>query len=124
MSELATEEKKMVKRRKRVIIEEEVEDKKDPRMYETVTFIFWNDEQRGVPVNYEWVDKYVKYGECKGIFYDGKQYTLPRVAYEYYRDNCSTPKYRDVDQELIPGQMTKASKEVGRTYRFRLELVR
>lgn len=115
--------KKMTKRRRRVVIEEEIEDKKDPRLYEEVRFTFWNEEQRGVPISYEWIDKYLKFGACKGMFYDGKIYSLPRIAYDYYK-NLSTPIYKEVEQELVPGQIFKASKEVGRKYRFRLEEVR
>lgn len=118
-------EKKIYRKvRKRVFVEEEVEEKPNTAQYEMVTFRFWNDEQKGIPVDYQWIDRWTKPGKCKGIFRDGQTYTVPRIAYEYYRDQCSTPKYSNVDQELVPGQYTKAAKEVGRTYRFRLELVR
>lgn len=134
MSELELEEKveeikkpvqkRTRKVRKRVVIEEDVVEKQDPKQYEEVTFIFWNDEQKGIPVEYSWVDKWIRPGQCKGTFYDGKQYTLPRIVYEYYRDQCSMPKYANVEQEIVPGQFAKASKEIGRIYRFRLDVVR
>lgn len=88
--------------------------------YEPVEFVFWNEEQRGVVVPYEWTDRWIRIGECKGMFYDGQTYTLPKCVYDYYKQ-LSVPIYENRDQELIPGQMTKASKEVGRKYRFRLE---
>lgn len=123
------EEEKKEKRiyrkvRKKVFVEEEVEEKPNTADYELVTFRFWNDEQKGIPVDYQWVDRWIKPGKCKGIFRDGQTYTLPRIAYEYYRDQCSMPKMANIDQELVPGQFNKAAKEVGRIYRFRLEVVR
>lgn len=110
--------------RKRIVVDEEVEDCPNPQDYEPITFRFWNEEQRGIPVDYSWVDRWTKPGKCKGTFHDGQTYTLPKIAFEYYRDNCSLPKYANVEQELVPGQYSKAAKEVGRTYRFRLEVVR
>lgn len=110
--------------RKRVVVDEEVTEFPDQKLYEPVTFRFYNEEQRKVPVPYEWIDKWTKIGQCKGMFYDGKTYTLPRVAYEYYRDNCYEPIRADVEQEIYPGQTGFISQEVGRKHRFRLEEVR
>lgn len=124
MTEAVEEKTKVRKVRKKVFVEEEVVEQRDPKLYEPVTFVFWNEEQRGVPIDYEWIDRWMKPGQCKGKFYDGQKYTLPRIAYEYYRDHCSTPIYSNVEQELVPGQMSKASKEIGRKYRFRLDVVR
>lgn len=119
----ATSTRKYKKVRRRVVVEEDREVTKDPKQYELVTFRFYNEEQRGIPVDYSWVDAHIRPGEVKGKFYDGQTYTLPRVVYEYYRDMCSMPKYAQVDQELYPGMMTKAPKEVGRNYRFRMDII-
>lgn len=124
MAETAEDKTKTRKVRKRVVVEEEVVERKDAKQYEPVTFIFWNEEQRGVPVEYEWIDRWLRQGDCKGTFYDGKQYTLPRIVYEYYKEHCSTPVYANLEHEVIPGHPKMASKEVGRKYRFRLEEVR
>lgn len=110
--------------RKRVIVDEEVLDRPEPKDYEPVTFLFFNEEQRGIPVHYEWIDRWIRINECKGIFYDGQRYTLPRIVFNYYKNQCSMPIYANVEQELVPGMPMKASKEVGRTYRFRLEEIR
>ncbi len=109
--------------RKRIYVEEEVQDQKDEKMYEPVKFRFWNDEQRGVPVSYGWIDRWIKFGECQGMFYDGQVYTLPRIVYEYYKENCAVPRYSNQDKELIPGQMNRVSVETGKIHRFRLEPV-
>ena len=119
----ATTKRQYKKVRRRVMVEEDREVIKDPKQYELITFRFWNEEQRGVPVDYSWIDAHTKQGQIKGKFYDGQTYTLPRVAFEYYRDMCSMPKYAQVDQELYPGMMTKAPKEVGRTHRFRMDVI-
>lgn len=109
--------------RKRMIVEQEVDDTgPDPKQYETVRFRFYNEEQRGVPVDYEWIDKYTPPGKCKGVFRDGQTYTVPRVAFEYYRDQCSTPIFKNIEHEVVPGQTMRASQETGRNYRFRLEV--
>src|SRR5690606_175621 len=111
---MAREEKKYKKTvRRKVVIEEEVSDKPDPYSYEPVTFRFYNEQQRGVPVFYEWIDKWIKMNECKGYFYDGGIYTLPRIVYEYYKTRCGEPIRADVEMELFPGQTGKKSKEIG-----------
>lgn len=109
--------------RKRIYVEESIQDHKDEKMYEPVTFRFWNEEQRGVPISYGWVDRWIKYGQCQGMFYDGQTYTLPRIVYEYYKNNCATPKYSNMEKEIVPGQLNRVSTETGKNYRFRLELV-
>ena len=90
--------------RRKVVIEEEQDDAPDPKQYEPVKFIFFNEEQRGVPVPYSWVDKWLKIGQCKGMMYDGQVYTLPRVVFEYYRDQCFEPIRSNVEEEVVPGQ--------------------
>lgn len=113
--------KKTVK--KRVVIEEQIDDAPDEKLYEPVTFRFWNEEQKGVPVFYEWIDKWTKINECKGYMYDGGTYTLPRIAYEYYRDQCQEPIYSNVSEEIVPGQPSKVSRVTGRKPRFRMDVI-
>jgi hypothetical protein len=123
--ELSKEEKKYRRVvRKRVVIEEECTDAPDPQQYEPVSFIFWNEEQRGVPIPYEWVDKWTPIGKCKGMMYDGQKYTLPRIVFEYLRDKCGYPEYSQVQQELVPGQMHSVSKAIGFKKRFRMEEIK
>lgn len=105
--------------RKRVVVDEVIQDEKDLKQYEPVRFVWFNEEQKGVPVSYEWIDKWTPYGKCNGMFYDGQTYTLPRIAYEYYKQ-LSTPRYAQVEQELAPGMISKCAKEVGRNPRFRM----
>ena len=112
-----------VRRRKRVVIEESYEDVKNEADYVPVTFRFYNDEQKDIPVEYSWEDKWIKPGQCKGTFYDGQVYTLPKIVYEYYRDRCSIPKYSNQSKEIIPGQMNKVSVETGRIRRFRMDVI-
>lgn len=109
--------------RKKVWATEGFTETRNEAEYEPVEFIFWNEEQRGVCVPYEWTDRWIRIGECKGMFYDGQKYSLPRVVYDYYKQ-LSTPIYANVEQEIVPGMMSRASKETGRKYRFRLEPVR
>lgn len=109
--------------RKKVWATESFEEEKNEADYEPVKFIWWNEEQRGVVVPYEYTDRWIRMGECKGMFYDGQIYTLPKCVYDYYKQ-LSTPIYANVEQEIVPGTMTKASKEIGRKYRFRMEPVR
>jgi hypothetical protein len=117
-------EQKTIKVRKRVVVEEDVIDAKDPKQYEPVTFIFFNEEQRGQQVPYDWQDRWIKAGQCKGIFYDGQRYTLPRIVYEYYKNQCSMPKYTNTDKEIVPGLTSRVSTETGRDYRFRMEEIK
>lgn len=114
---------RVTRRRKRIVIEEDYEDVKPEEDYVPVKFRFNNEEQKGIPVPYEWVDKWCKDGQCKGTFYDGQIYTLPKVAFEYYRDRCSIPKYSNESKEIIPGQMNKVSVETGRIRRFRMDVI-
>lgn len=109
--------------RKRVVVEEEMDERPDPKQYEAVKFIFYNEEQRGVPIPYEWIDRWLGIGQCKGMMYDGQIYTLPRIVFEYYRDQCFEPIRSNVEEEVIPGQMTKVSRVVGKKYRFRMQEV-
>lgn len=109
--------------RKRVVIEEEVPDRPNPSDYEMVTFRFYNEQQRNVPIFYEWIDKWTKIGECKGYMYDGGIYTLPRVAYEYYKHKCGEPVRANVEEEIFPGQQGKISRAVGFKNYYRLEPV-
>lgn len=109
--------------RKRVVVEEEVDDMPDPKQYEDVKFIFYNEEQRGVPISYEWVDKWLGIGKCKGMFYDGQIYTLPRIVFEYYRDQCYEPIRSNVEEEIVPGQISRVSRVTGKKYRFRMQEV-
>ena len=124
MQEAATKNVRKTTFKKRTIVEKHEEECETPKDYEMVTFIFWNEEQRGAPQFYEWVDKWTPLGKCTGTFYDGQKYTLPRIAFEYYKNQCSEPKYAQVEQEMVPGQIMRAAKEVGRKYRFRLEEVK
>lgn len=110
--------------RKKVVVEELVDDAPDPHLYEKVTFRFYNEEQRGVPVFYEWIDKWTKLGECKGYFYDGGTYTLPRVAFEYYEQKCAEPIYSNVSKEITPGTASRVSEITGYKKKYRLEPVR
>lgn len=109
--------------RKKVWATEAFTETRDEAEYAPVEFIFWNEEQRGVCVPYEWTDRWIRIGECKGMFYDGQKYSLPKCVYDYYKQ-LSVPIYANVEQEIVPGTMTRASKEMGRKYRFRLEPVR
>lgn len=110
--------------RKKVVVEEEVDDFPDPKKYEIVTFRFYNERQRNCPIYYEWVDKWTKIGEYKGHFYDGGTYKLPRVAFEYYRDRCGIPIRENVEQEIYPGKTGMIPKVVGWERFYRLEEIK
>ena len=110
--------------RKRVVVEEEEIDRPDPYQYEKVKFVFHNEEQRGVPVPYSWIDKWLKVGQCKGTFYDGQTYSIPRIAFEYYRDQCYEPIRSNLEEEVVPGQTHMVSRVIGKKHRFRLTEVR
>jgi hypothetical protein len=109
--------------RRRVVVEEEETDRPDPAQYELVKFIFFNEEQRGVPQPYEWIDKWLKIGQCKGMMYDGQIYKLPRIAFEYYRDQCFEPVRSNVEEEIVPGQRSMVSRVTGKKFRFRMQEV-
>ena len=118
----AVEDKKYRKTvRKRIVVEEEQVDRPNPEDYEDVKFIWFNEEQRGVPVPYEWIDKWIKIGKCKGMFYDGQTYTLPRIVFNYYKNECFEPIRSNVEEECVPGQMHLVSRVVGKKYRFRMQ---
>jgi hypothetical protein len=118
------EEKKYMKTvRRKVVIEEVIPDRPDNDDYKPVTFRFYNEEQRDVPVFYEWIDKWTKIGECKGYMYNGGVYTLPKIVYEYYKNHCQEPIYSNVEEEIIPGKSSKVSRIVGQKPKYRMDVI-
>ena len=106
--------------RKTVVYEEEREDHPDPYMEEKVTFVFRNEEQRGIPQFWLYYDKW---SGLQGMMYDGQKYTLPRKVYMYLKDRCVQPEYSNVEREIIPGQSHRISEITGYKKRFDLQLV-
>lgn len=122
--QMGREEKKFMKTvRRKVVIEEVIPDRPDNDDYAPVTFRFYNEQQRHVPVFYEWIDKWTKVNECKGYFYDGGTYTLPKIAYDYYKKNCVEPLYTNVEEEIIPGKTSKVSRITGYTSKYRMDVI-
>lgn len=109
--------------RRKVVIEEEVPDRPNPEDYAPVTFRFYNELQRDVPIFYEWIDKWTKINECKGYLYDGGIYTLPRIVYEYLKNKCGVPVYANIEQEICPGQRAMVAKPISFKHHYRLDIV-
>lgn len=112
--------KSFKKVRKTVVYEEEREDQPDPHMEEEITFVFRNEEQKGIPQFWLYVDKWTN---RQGTMYEGQKYTLPRKIFEYLRDKCQVPEYSNIEKEIIPGQTHTVSQITGYKKRFDLQVV-